>query len=59
MPFPANSCGFSWVSWGLKNDELGLAGQAGFSKLMSWVLKNYELGIAGLAGFEKIKVSFS
>ena len=43
----------SWVSCVLKNCELGLAGLAGFSKIMSWVnwvswvLKNYKLGLAG------------
>ena len=56
--------GLSWVSWVLKNCELGFnwVSLLGFEKLragfswVSWVLKKYELG---LAGFQKIKVGFS
>ena len=49
--------GLNWVSWVLKNYELGYLF---FKKLwigfswFSWVLKNYELGLARLAGFWNI-----
>ena len=55
----------SWVSWVLKNYELGLAGLLSFEKLcpgfsnISWILEYSEQNFAGLAGFEKIKKEYT